>query len=108
MRKLTARFNITEFGRKIKAGEIVPQTDDKGDQFIWVDVVPNKNGEDKYGNTHAMTNYNAEKKKATYIMNFKTKEVGETKEKFTPPANTTPQVPPQKGHYQEDPNDLPF
>ena len=71
----------------------------KGDKCIWIDVVPNKNGEDQYGNTHAVTLYNKDTRETIYLGNLKPQEFG------SGAAAAAPAAPANGGEPSED---LPF
>ena len=43
---------------------------------IWVDIVPNRNGADQYGNTHSIQLYDKEAKQVIYLGNVKPQEFG--------------------------------
>ena len=47
-----------------------------GESTIWVDIVPNRNGADQYGNTHSIQLYDKANRKAIYLGNLKTEEFG--------------------------------
>lgn len=46
------------------------------DKCVWIDIVPNKDGEDKYGNTHSIQIWDKESKKAIYLGNLRPEEFG--------------------------------
>ena len=50
----------------------------KGDKVIYVDIVPNRNGADDYGNTHTITLYNKNTKQTIYLGNLKEVEFGKS------------------------------
>ena len=52
------------------------QTNAKGEKVLWIDVVPNRDGADQYGNTHALTIYNKEARQTIYLGNLKPQEFG--------------------------------
>ena len=69
------------------------------EKCIYIDIVPNRNGVDNYGNTHALTLYNNNTKQTIYLGNLK--EVAFGKSGASAPAGQpAPQV--------EDDMDLPF
>jgi len=49
----------------------------KGDSGIWVDVVERKE-KGKYGDTHTLTTYDKENKKAVYLSDLKPKDFGQS------------------------------
>ena len=51
-------------------------TKSKGEKVLWIDVVPNRDGADQYGNTHAVTLYNKEARQTIYLGNLKPQEFG--------------------------------
>lgn len=51
-------------------------TNQKGEKVLWVDIVPNKGGEDQYGNTHSLQIYNKDTRETIYLGNFKPQEFG--------------------------------
>lgn len=50
----------------------------KGEKIIFIDVVPNKNGADQYGNTHALTMFDRDEGRPIYLANLKPEEFGAT------------------------------
>lgn len=48
----------------------------KNDRVIYIDVVPNKNGADQYGNTHALTMFDRDEGRPIYLANLKPEEFG--------------------------------
>lgn len=51
-------------------------TNRNGDKCIWISVVPNKDGADQYGYTHAVTLYNKDTRSTLYLGNLKPEEFG--------------------------------
>ena len=49
-----------------------------GEKVIYIDVVPNKNGADQYGNTHALTMFDRDEGRPIYLANLKPEEFGAT------------------------------
>ena len=47
-----------------------------GESVIWIDVMANKNGADPYGNTHSISVYDKDARKATYLANLKEQSFG--------------------------------
>lgn len=68
--KLTGLLNLTKIPKNL-IGETK-----KGEKCIFIDVTPNRNGADEYGNTHAVTLYNKETGATIYLGNLKPKEFG--------------------------------
>ena len=90
-KKLTGLLNLSKIPK-----ELIGQTK-KGDKCIYVDIVPNRNGADDYGNTHTITLYNKNTKQTIYLGNLKEVEFG--KSGVATPAG-------QQASSEED--DLPF
>ena len=78
--------------------ELIGQTK-TGDKCIYVDIVPNRNGADDYGNTHTITLYNKNTKQTIYLGNLKEVEFG--KSGAATPAG-------QPASSEVDDGDLPF
>lgn len=72
-------------------------TTKKGDKCIYIDIVPNRNGADDYGNTHTITLYNKNTKQTIYLGNLKEVEFGKSGA-ATPAGQPAP----------SEENDLPF
>lgn len=68
--KLTGILNLTRINKETIF------TNRNGDKCIFIDVVPNKDGADQYGNTHAVTLYNKEARQTIYLGNLKPQEFG--------------------------------
>ena len=68
--KLNGRLTLTKIPKELI------QTANNGDKFIYVDIVPNKDGEDKYGNTHAVCVYDKQNRRTIYLGNLKPQEFG--------------------------------
>ena len=92
-KKLTGLLNLSKIPK-----ELIGQTK-KGDKVIYVDIVPNRNGADDYGNTHTITLYNKNTKQTIYLGNLKEVEFG--KGGAATPAG-------QPATLVEDDMDLPF
>ena len=71
-KKLTGLLNLSKIPK-----ELIGQTK-KGDKCIYVDIVPNRNGADDYGNTHTITLYNKSTKQTIYLGNLKEVEFGKS------------------------------
>ena len=71
-KKLTGLLNLSKIPK-----ELIGQTK-KGSKCIYVDIVPNRNGADNYGNTHAITLYDKNTKQTIYLGNLKEVEFGKS------------------------------
>ena len=91
-KKLNGMLNLSKIPK-----ELIGQTK-KNDKCIYIDIVPNRNGADNYGNTHAITLYDKNTKQTIYLGNLKEVEFGKSGA-ATPTAQPAPPV--------ED-EDLPF
>ena len=69
-KKLNGMLNLSKIPK-----ELIGQTK-KGDKVIYIDIVPNRNGADDYGNTHTITLYNKNTKQTIYLGNLKEVEFG--------------------------------
>lgn len=69
-KKLNGRLYLSKIPKELVLG------DDKGRKYIYVDIVPNRNGADEYGNTHSITLYNKNTRETIYLGNLKTQEFG--------------------------------
>ena len=92
-KKLTGLLNLSKIPK-----ELIGQTK-KGEKCLFVDIIPNRNGADEYGNTHTITLYNKNTKKTIYLGNLKEVEFG--KSGAATPAG-------QPASSEEDNSDLPF
>lgn len=68
--KLNGRLTLTKIPKELI------QTANNGDKFIYVDIVPNRNGADQYGNTHAVCIYDKQNRRTIYLGNLKPQEFG--------------------------------
>ena len=68
--KLNGRLNLSKIPKELI------QTSQNGDKFIYVDIVPNRNGADQYGNTHSISVYDKQARKPIYLGNLKPQEFG--------------------------------
>ena len=91
-KKLTGLLNLSKIPK-----ELIGQTK-KGQKCVYIDIVPNRNGADNYGNTHTITLYDKNTKQTIYLGNLKEVEFGKSGA-ATPPAQPVPSV---------DDTDLPF
>ena len=71
-KKLTGLLNLSKIPK-----ELIGQTK-KGSKCIYVDIIPNRNGADEYGNTHTITLYNKNTKQTIYLGNLKEVEFGKS------------------------------
>ena len=92
-KKLTGLLNLSKIPK-----ELIGQTK-KMEKCIYIDIVPNRNGADNYGNTHAITLYNKNTKQTIYLGNLK-EEKKKKSGASAPAGQPAPQV--------EDDRDLPF
>lgn len=72
--KLNGRLTLTRIPKNL----IQSATDKDGNvqKFVYVDIVPNRNGADQYGNTHSIQLYDKEAKQVIYLGNVKPQEFG--------------------------------
>ena len=70
--KLNGRLYLSKIPKELVLG------DDKGRKYVYVDIVPNRNGADEYGNTHTITLYNKNTKQTMYLGNLKEVEFGKS------------------------------
>ena len=98
--KLHGRIALNRIPKEL----IQAATDSHGNpaKYLWIDIVPNKNGADQYGNTHAVTLYNGTTRETIYLGNLKPQEFGKTAD--TPAAPADPAI----AALTQDDNDLPF
>lgn len=68
--KLTGLINLSRIPK-----ELITKNKNN-ESTIWVDIVPNRNGADQYGNTHSIQLYNKETKQVVYLGNVKPQEFG--------------------------------
>ena len=92
-KKLTGLLNLSKIPK-----ELIGQTK-KGEKCLFVDIIPNRNGADEYGNTHTITLYNKNTKQTIYLGNLKEVEFGKS-------GAATPDR--QQSSPVEDDMDLPF
>ena len=71
-KKLTGLLNLSKIPK-----ELIGQTKNGG-KCIYIDIVPNRNGADNYGNTHTITLYNKNTKETIYLGNLKEVEFGKS------------------------------
>ena len=92
-KKLTGLLNLSKIPK-----ELIGQTK-KGEKCLFVDIIPNRNGANEYGNTHTITLYDKNTKQTIYLGNLKEVEFG--KSGAATPAG-------QPASPVEDDRDLPF
>ena len=92
-KKLTGMLNLSKIPK-----ELIGQTK-KGEKCLFVDIIPNRNGADDYGNTHTITLYNKNTKQTIYLGNLKEVEFGKS-------GTAAPCLQPSAS--EEDDSDLPF
>ena len=83
-KKLNGRLYLSKIPKELVLG------DDKGRKYIYVDIVPNRNGADEYGNTHTVTLYNKNTKQTIYLGNLKEVEFGKSGAGATAPGLRDP------------------
>ena len=71
-KKLIGLLNLSKIPK-----ELIGQTK-KGEKCLFVDIIPNRNGADEYGNTHTITLYNKNTKQTIYLGNLKEVEFGKS------------------------------
>src|SRR5574344_1443220 len=71
-KKLTGLLNLSKISK-----EFIGQTK-KGEKCLFIDIIPNRNGADEYGNTHTVTLYNKNTKQTIYFGNLKEQEFGKS------------------------------
>ena len=71
-KKLNGMLNLSKIPK-----ELIGQTK-KNEKCIYIDIVPNRNGVDEYGNTHTITLYNKNTKQTIYLGNLKEVEFGKS------------------------------
>ena len=71
-KKLTGLLNLSKIPK-----ELIGQTK-KGEKCLFVDIIPNRNGADNYGNTHTITLYDKNTKQTIYLGNLKEVEFGKS------------------------------
>ena len=92
-KKLNGRLYLSKIPKELVL------VDNNGRKYIYVDILPNRNGVDDYGNTHTITLYNKNTKQTIYLGNLKEVEFGKSGA-ATPPEPPVPSA--------EDDRDLPF
>ena len=69
--KLHGRINLSRIDKDLITAN------QKGEKFIWVDILEKRDGADQYGNTHTMTLYNKDTRQKIYLGDFKPVEFGQ-------------------------------
>ena len=86
-KKLNGRLYLSKIPKELVLA------DDKGRKYIYVDIVPNRNGADEYGNTHNITLYNKNTRETIYLGKLKTQEFGGSGATCQAPAQETDDMP---------------
>lgn len=68
--KLTGLVNLSRIPK-----ELITKNKNN-ESTIWVNIVPNRNGADQYGNTHSIQLYDKNAKQVIYLGNVKPQEFG--------------------------------
>lgn len=68
--KLHGMLNLSKIDKSLIT------TNQRGEKVLWVDIVPNKRGEDQYGNTHSIQVYNRDTREVLYLGNLKPQDFG--------------------------------
>ena len=68
--KLTGLVNLSRIPKSLIT------KNKNNESTIWVDIVPNRNGADQYGNTHSIQLYDKNAKQVIYLGNVKPQEFG--------------------------------
>ena len=68
--KLTGMVNLSRIPKSLIT------KNKNNESVIWVDIVPNRNGADQYGNTHSIQLYDKGNKQVIYLGNVKPQEFG--------------------------------
>ena len=71
-KKLNGRLYLSKIPKELVL------VDNNGRKYIYVDILPNRNGVDDYGNTHTITLYNKNTKQTIYLGNLKEVEFGKS------------------------------
>ena len=71
-KKLTGLLNLSKIPK-----ELIGQTK-KREKCIFINIIPNRNGADEYGNTHTITLYDKNTKQTIYLGNLKEVEFGKS------------------------------
>lgn len=69
--KLNGRLALSKIPKELI------QTANDGSRFCYIDIVPNRNGADQYGNTHSVSIYDKQKRERIYLGNLKPQEFGQ-------------------------------
>lgn len=69
--KLNGRITLSKIPKELI------QTGNDGSRFCYVDIVPNRNGADQYGNTHSISVYDKQNRRTIYLGNLKPQEFGQ-------------------------------
>ena len=69
--KLNGRLSLSKIPKELI------QTANDGSKFCYIDIVPNREGADQYGNTHSVSIYDKQKRERIYLGNLKPQEFGQ-------------------------------
>lgn len=94
--KLRGPLNLSKIDKSLIT------TNSKGEKVVWVDILENINGADKYGCTHTIQLWDPAKRERIFLANLKPQQFGPDLSK---PAPATQQDAPATEATQED---LPF
>ena len=86
-KKLNGRLYLSKIPKELVLA------DDKKRKYIYVDIVPNRNGADEYGNTHNITLYNKNTRETIYLGKLKPQEFGGGGATHQAPAPETDDMP---------------
>lgn len=80
-----------------------------GHKAVWVDIIPNRDGADQYGNTHAITTWSKDKG-TTYLGNLRPEQFGGGQAAPAPQPSIKEQVMAKSAEQSliPQPDDLPF
>ena len=97
--KLTGMLKLS------KIEKYLVQTNEKGEKYIWVDILENINGADQYGCTHTIQLWDPAKRERIFLANLKPKQFGPDLSK---PAPATQQDAPATEDLPAEDTGLPF
>lgn len=72
-KKISGALNLTKLWGIDKS--LVKKTN-KGEDIVYIDIVPNRNGPDNFGNTHSIQIYDRASRKPIYLGNLKEQDFG--------------------------------
>lgn len=82
--KLTGMLKLS------KIEKYLVQTNEKGEKYIWVDILENINGADKYGCTHTIQLWDPAKRERIFLANLKPQQFGPDLSKPAPATDDLP------------------